>query len=59
MDTTQTVWADLIIVAYSPEHETYAVSARPSAEHDWTLFEGSAEEIDTLMSLARDVMTGG
>lgn len=50
---------DQIIVAFDPHNREYSVSARASENEEWTSFEGPEEEIDELMSLARDVMTGG
>lgn len=52
-------WADLIIMSYSESAERWSVSARASGDSEWVTHEGSAEELDTLMSLARDVATGG
>jgi len=50
---------DLIIVAWCEEKRSYRVSARASHDDDWSLFEGDENELDELLSLARDVMTGG
>jgi hypothetical protein len=48
---------DLIIVTYDWDSETYKVSARASKDQDWSIFIG--QKFDGLMSLARDVVTGG
>lgn len=50
---------DQIIVAFNPLNREYSVSARASEDDEWSTFEGAEHEIDTLMSMARDVMTGG
>lgn len=51
--------SDFIVAACNPDTLEWTVSARASIESDWSTFEGAEDELDTLMSLARDVATGG
>ena len=50
---------DLIVVAWSEDSREWTVSARASDEHDWSSQEGDEGELDDLLSIARDVATGG
>ena len=51
---------DLMIVSWDPDTEVWEVSARADGESDsWSAWEGNDDELDTLLSLGRDVMTGG
>jgi hypothetical protein len=50
---------ELLTIDWDASAHTYAVHVRADGNDDWQLFEGREDEIDTLMSLARDVMTGG
>jgi hypothetical protein len=49
----------LIEVDWDEDSRTWTVYARPSAESDWSVFDGTESELSTLMSLAHDVATGG
>jgi len=49
----------LMEVEWDPERGLWSVAARSHGEADWSMFEGGESELDTLLSLARDVMTGG
>lgn len=51
--------SDLIVASWDEENREWEVSARPSGTGEWSVFEGAEDELDTLMSLARDVATGG
>jgi hypothetical protein len=50
---------DLITVSFHPSDRTWCVRARADVDQDWDHFEGSEGELDELLSLARDVATGG
>jgi hypothetical protein len=52
-------YVDLIVVAYNEDKEDYQASARAAASDPWVLIEDRADRIDILLSLARDIMTGG
>jgi len=49
----------LIEVYYDPDTCRYSISSRASAEHVWATYEGSDTELDELLAIARDTMTGG
>lgn len=49
----------LIEVIYNASQRSYVVKARASIESDWSYFEDTEDQIDELLALARDVMTGG
>jgi hypothetical protein len=51
--------ADLIVVSWDEDNREWEVSARPSGTDEWSVFEGAEDELDTLLSLARDLATGG
>jgi hypothetical protein len=53
------VYVSLIEVFWAPTTRQYKVYARTSGDDDWSRFDGDENEVDTLLSLARDVMTGG
>lgn len=50
---------ELIQVDWYPRTRQYVVKARASAENGWNYYEGNEDEIDELLGIARDVMTGG
>jgi hypothetical protein len=51
---------DLLVVSWDPDNREWQVSARADGDDEtWSVFEGAEDELDTLMSLARDVVTGG
>lgn len=49
----------LIEVIWNPSQRSYVVKARASSQSDWNYFDGDEEELDDLLSIARDCMTGG
>jgi hypothetical protein len=49
----------LMEVRWDKAKRTYEVSARANQEQPWSVFKGGEGEVDTLLALARDVMTGG
>lgn len=49
----------LIEVKWDEVNHAWSVYARRSRDDDWEEFTGAEAELDTLMSLARDVVTGG
>lgn len=51
--------ADLIVVSWDDNAREWEVSARAHGTAEWSVFEGAEDELDTLLSLARDVATGG
>lgn len=51
--------ADVLIISWDDENREWEVSARPHGTAGWSVFEGAEDELDTLMSLGRDVVTGG
>lgn len=51
--------ADLIAATWNSITETWTVSARASLSDEWSTFEGAEEELGSLLSTARDVVTGG
>jgi len=50
---------ELMTVMWSPYYQEWHVCARSSVSDGWSVFEGAEDELDTLLSLARDVVTGG
>lgn len=50
---------DLIMVSWSELNREWQVSARRSPDDEWSTLKGGEEELDNLMSMARDVATGG
>jgi hypothetical protein len=50
---------ELINVAWVEATGRWLIHARESETHDWDHFEGSPEELDTLLSLAHDRVMGG
>lgn len=49
----------LIEVYYDPDIRRYSVSSRASQHDPWVTYEGADTEVDELLSVARDTMTGG
>lgn len=49
----------LMIVSWHEANRTWRVASRPSARVNWVTQEGGEGELDTLLSIARDVATGG
>lgn len=49
----------LIEVYYDPDIQRYSVSSRADVDQPWATYEGNDTEIDELLSIARDTMTGG
>lgn len=49
----------LIEVIWNESQRSYVVKARASIESDWNYYDGDEDQIDELLALARDVMTGG
>jgi hypothetical protein len=49
----------LIEVYWDENLRRYSVSARASKDHAWATYEGSETEVDELLAIARDTMTGG
>lgn len=49
----------LIEVYYDPDIQRYSISSRASEDQGWATHEGNETELDTLLALARDTMTGG
>lgn len=49
----------LIEVYWDPNNGTWSVSSRPHGKADWVTLIGAEGELDTLLSIARDVVTGG
>lgn len=47
----------LITADYDPETEQWEVYARESTDHDWTRVGPGG--LDDLLSIARDIVTGG
>lgn len=58
MRVTRTL-ADVLVVSWDDENREWEVCARAHGQEEWSVFEGAEDELDTLMSLARDVVTGG
>jgi hypothetical protein len=52
-------YVDLVVIAYNEDKEDYQASARAAADDPWVVIEEPADRIDVLLSLARDIMTGG
>jgi hypothetical protein len=50
---------ELMSVSWDADGRTWAVAARASANSGWANWEGTEDELDELLALARDVMTGG
>lgn len=51
--------ADVLIVSWDDANREWEVSARSDGTAEWSVFEGAEDELDTLMSLGRNVVTGG
>jgi hypothetical protein len=49
----------LIEVYYDPDIQRYSVSSRASKDDAWATYEGADTEVDELLAVARDTMTGG
>jgi hypothetical protein len=49
----------LIEVYYDPEVRRYRISSRASEDQPWATYEGNETELDELLAIARDTMTGG
>jgi hypothetical protein len=49
----------LIEVYWDEDLRRYSVSARASKDHSWATYEGNENEVDELLAIARDTMTGG
>lgn len=49
----------LIEVYFDPDTRRYSISSRASAEDCWATYEGSEIEVDELLAIARETMTGG
>jgi hypothetical protein len=49
----------LIEVDWDPEAHWYTVRARADESQSWGHFDGPEEDVDILLSIARDTMTGG
>lgn len=49
----------LIEVYYDADALRYSVSSRASKDDCWATHEGSDTELDELLAIARDTMTGG
>lgn len=49
----------LIEVIWNPTQRSYCVKARASSQSEWNYFDGDETELDSLLAIARDVMTGG
>jgi hypothetical protein len=51
--------ADVLVVSWDDVNREWEVSARASGTDQWSVLEGAEDELDTLLSIARDVVTGG
>lgn len=49
----------LMEVIWNESQRSYVVKARASSQSDWNYFDGGEDELDTLLGIARDVITGG
>jgi hypothetical protein len=49
----------LMEVYWNPASESWSISSREHGNATWVTHEGRADELDDLLSIARDVMTGG
>lgn len=49
----------LMTVEYDEGSDLWTVHSRPAEGRPWVRYEGLSTELDNLLGLARDVMTGG
>jgi hypothetical protein len=52
-------WEQLIEVEWHTEDRRWTVRARATEMDSWSVWMGSEDELDQLLSVARDVATGG
>ena len=50
---------ELIKVFWEPDRRLWMVFAREGRGKGWATYEGSETELDTLLAMARDLVTGG
>lgn len=49
----------LMTVEYETERDLWVIHARSAEGQPWVRYEGLSTELDAMLGIARDVMTGG